>query len=303
MKSAVVTGANGFVGAWLIDTLVKNGVKVYAVIKDTNEDISRIKDLDNCNIVYCELNEILDLPNRINDTPDVFYHLAWAGAGGAGRADYTLQLSNAKFSCDAAMSAKELGCKKFLCAGTITEKIAENILNIDVKAENTIYALEKHNTHCLLDILCKKIGLDYVWMRFSNIYGPYNTSGNIVSYMLGELAKGNRPSFSKGEQPYDLMYIEDLVKAIYLLGEKETKKNCYFLGSGRPRLLKDYLIQIKDIYGSGAQIGLGERPEDGLKYYDEWFDIADLREDTGFKPEYSFDEAITKTVKWIKGEV
>lgn len=302
MKSAVVTGANGFVGAWLIDTLVKKGVKVYAVIKDTNEDISRIGNLDDCNIVYCELKDIIDLPNKINDTPEVFYHLAWAGAGGAGRADYALQLLNAKYTCDAAVSAKKMGCKKFLCAGTITEKIAENILNIDVKAENTIYALEKHNTHCLLDILCKKIDLDYVWMRFSNIYGPYNLSGNIISYMLGELSKGNRPSFSKGEQPYDLMYIEDLVKAIYLLGEKDTKKNCYFLGSGTPRLLKDYLIEIKDIYGNGAQIGLGERPEDGLKYYEEWFDTTDLQNDTGFKPEFDFETAVTKTVKWIKGE-
>lgn len=302
MKKVIVTGANGFIGSWLINKLVQNNVEVYAIVKDSMEDITRIKSLPNCHIVYCELNEIETLVSKISDTPDTFFHLAWAGAGGAARSDYALQLLNAKYSCDAAQTAKMMGCEKFLCAGTITEKIAENILNIDVKAENMIYALQKHNTHCMLDILCKKINLNYVWMRFSNIYGPYNTSGNIVSYMLGELIQGRRPSFSKGEQPYDLMYIEDLVTAIYLLGEKETTKTSYFLGSGTPRLLKDYLIEIKDIYGNGAEIGLGERPEDGLQYYYEWFDILDLKNDTGFSPEYKFQEAVKKTVNWIKGE-
>lgn len=299
MKSAIVTGANGFVGTWLTQKLLEENVKVYAVVKDENEDISM---LNGCNIVYCELSEISTLPQKITEPVDVFYHLAWAGAGGALRADYSVQLANAKFSCDAAKAAKEILCKKFLCAGTITEKIAESILNIDVKAENTIYALEKHNTHCLLDILCKKIGLDYVWMRFSNVYGPYNNSGNIVSYMLGELIKGNRPTFSKGEQPYDLIYIKDLVNAVYLLGEKDTKRNCYFIGSGNCRMLRNYLTEIKDIYGNGAEIGLGERPEDGLKYYEEWFDISELCEDTGFRPQYDFGKAIKETVDWIKGE-
>ena len=84
------------------------------------------------------MSEILTLPQKISGSVDVFYHLAWAGAGGPARADYSVQLANAKYSCDAAKSAKIIGCKKFLCAGTITEKIAENILNIDVKAENTI---------------------------------------------------------------------------------------------------------------------------------------------------------------------
>ncbi len=298
MKSAIVTGANGFIGRWLVEKLLEENVKVYAIVKDENEEVSM---LTGCNIVYCELSEILTLTQKITEPVDVFYHLAWAGAGGAARADYSVQLANAKFSCDAANCAKMLGCKKFLCAGTITEKIAENILNIDVKAENTIYALEKHNTHCLLDILCKKIELDYVWMRFSNVYGPYNMSGNIISYMLGELMKGNRPSFSKGEQPYDLIYIKDLVNAVYLLGKKDTKKNCYFIGSGNCRMLRDYLTEIKDMYGNGAEIGLGERPDDGLKYYKEWFEISDLCEDTGFKPEYAFEDAIKETIDWIKG--
>ena len=39
MKSAIVTGANGFVGTWLTKKLLEENVKVYAVVKDENEDI------------------------------------------------------------------------------------------------------------------------------------------------------------------------------------------------------------------------------------------------------------------------
>lgn len=301
MEKVIVTGANGFVGTWLVKEMAKHGLKIFAVVRDENENIENIKDIDGVEIVYCDMSEMSSLRDKIAAEVDTFYHLAWRGAGGAERADYEIQLNNVRCACDAAVAAKALGCRKLLCAGTVTEKIAENILNIDVKAENTIYGLEKHNLHCLLDILCKKIGIDYVWMRFSNIYGPYNNSGNIVSYTLKELAKGNVPEFSKGLQPYDLVYIEDLVYGMYLLGENDVENNTYFIGSGTPRLLKDYLVEIRDIYGDNAQIALGARPEDGLEYKEEWFDTMPLERETGYRARFSFREGITKTVEWIKG--
>lgn len=295
MKKVIVTGANGFIGSWLIKELIKNDVQVIAVVRNENSNISHLP--DNVNIVYCDLESIIDLKEIIQDRDiDVFYHLAWAGTGGKDRADYNLQLLNSKYSCDSAIVAKELKCKKFVCTGTITEKIAENILEIDVKAENTIYGIAKHTTHCLLDVLCRNLDLPYVWARLSNIYGGNNSTGNIISYTLSEFKKGNKPSFSKAEQPYDLMYVKDAVRALYLLGKETTNENCYFIGSGEPRVLKEYLVAIKDVHGS-AEIGLGERPEDGLKYYYEWFDTTILQRDTGFKVATTFEENIRKTIE------
>ena len=295
MKKAVVTGANGFIGSWLIKELVKNNVEVIAVIRNEISNTETIP--ENVKIVYSELDTISELANKVSDSGiDVFYHLAWAGTGGKARADYELQLLNSKFTCDSAIVAKELNCKKFICTGTITEKIAENILNINVKAENTIYGIAKHTTHCLLDVLCKKLDLSYVWARLSNIYGGNNSTGNIISYALGEFQEGKRPAFSKAEQPYDLMYIKDAVRALYLLGKDDLKKSCYFVGSGHPRILKEYLLALRDIFGSEADIGLGEKPEDGLQYYKEWFEITALQKDTGFKAAYTFEEGIKETI-------
>lgn len=299
-KISVVTGANGFVGTWLVKELCKNGVEVYAVIKDENEDISEIKDIENVKIIYCELNDIKQLSEKIPQRNiDCFYHLAWVGSGGPLRADYSVQLNNALFCCDAAYAAKEMGCKKFLCAGTVTENIVDSTLENDKVSQNMMYGISKKTAHLMLNVYCQMIGLNLIWMQFSNIYGPNNLSGNLISYTMTELINGRRPSFSKGTQPYDFVYIKDLVKMVYLLGYKDVSKNNYFLGSGSSRRLCEYLSEIPTILGGNCEVGIGERPEDGIIYKKEWFDTSELCSETGFKSEYTFEQAIKETYEWV----
>ncbi len=299
-RTAIVTGANGFVGTWLVRELCANEVKVYAVIKDEKEDISAISGLDNLQIIYCDLSEIKQLVKKIEARNiDCFYHLAWVGSGGPLRADYEVQSNNAKYCLDAAYAAKEIGCKKFLCAGTVTENIVDSTLDSDKVSQNMMYGISKKNAHLMLNVYCQMIGIKMIWMQFSNIYGPNNLSGNLISYTMTELINGRRPSFSKGTQPYDFVYIKDLVKAAYLLGYKDVEKNTYFLGSGNSRRLCDYLSEIPKILGGHYEVGIGERPEDGVIYKEEWFDTSSLCSDTGFKAEYTFEQGIKETYEWV----
>ncbi len=302
MKKAIVTGANGFVASYLIQKLLEEKVEVVAVVRNEQSDIKLLDQTnENLTIVFCDLENICKLPEILDEKRiDVFYHLAWDGASGKNRANYELQLNNSKYACDCVTIAKQLECRKFICVGTITEKIAGNVLECNVGSENIIYGIAKHTTHCLLRVLCKKQGIQLVWTRLSNIYGANNRTGNIIGYTLDELNHGRVPTYSKAEQPYDLMYIKDIAKALFLLGEKITTQSCYFIGSGTPRILKKYLLAIKDIYGNGAEIALGERAEDGLKYYQEWFSTTDLVRDTGFEPTYSFEEGIRETIEESK---
>ena len=58
-------------------------------------------------------------------------------------------------------------------------------------------------------------------MQFSNIYGVGNKTGNLVSYTLGELMAGKEAAFGPALQPYDFIYVDDLIEAVYRLGFKE----------------------------------------------------------------------------------
>lgn len=297
MNNVLVTGANGFIGSWLVKKLIKENINVYAVIKSEQSDISSIEKSDQIKIIYCDLDSISELHKKLKGIEiDTVYHLAWDGVGGNKRSDYHIQLNNVKTACDCMNSAAKLGCKRFLCAGTITEKIAEKILSLDTAAENNIYAISKCTTHNMLKVLSRKLGIQLVWMQLGNAYGPYNTCGNIVNYILEEFEKGNTPEFTSGEQPYDLIYVEDLVKAMYLLGKQDVKAEKYYIGSGEPNLLKHFLLEIRDIYPGDVQIDLGKRPDDGLVYEWPWFDVKSLVEDTGFNTEFTLKEGIQKTL-------
>jgi len=59
MKKAIVTGATGFAGGWLVKELVSQGVKVIAVVRSEKSDVTLLKQHDNVRIVVCPLLRLL----------------------------------------------------------------------------------------------------------------------------------------------------------------------------------------------------------------------------------------------------
>lgn len=293
MERVVVTGANGFIGRNFIKYLVSMNIEVYAV--DLTHENSTLKELNGLNFIECDLSDMRNLSKQIEDRGfDVFYHFAWIGTTGNKRSDYTLQTNNAIYTCDAAIVSKELNCKKFITTGTITEKIAEQIINNHYTSENLMYGLSKYYTHNLLDILCQKENINYVWAKLSNIYGGDNTNGNLISYTIKEFSKGRIPSYGPCEEPYNFTYIHDVIEALYLLGNIDTDQNEYFISNGECQLLKEYLLKLSEIYNK--KISIGERVDDGVRYQESWFNNSSLL-DLGYKPKYTFIEGIEEMKK------
>src|SRR5574344_1644835 len=130
MKIAVITGADGFIGHRLTKNLLKQGVEVFAI--GINED--RMKDLKCHNLHFFKL--FFDDYNKIHaiipfDKVDVFYHFAWNGVYGDSFKDYSMQISNIKYSCDALMEAIKAKCKKFVFASTINVLETRNYMSLD----------------------------------------------------------------------------------------------------------------------------------------------------------------------------
>ena len=104
-------------------------------------------------------------------------------------------------------------------------------------------------------------------------------------------------TFGPAEQPYDFIYIDDLLNAVYLLGIKKTLSNYYFIGSGNPKVLKEYLYIIGKKMGKEKLIKIGVRPDDGIKYDYNMFDIRTLKSDIGEYISKNFEEGIEETIK------
>ena len=297
MKQVIVTGANGFIGSSLIHKLVEEGVRVLAI--DISFAHSRMPDSDLVTRIEAPLDD--HLVEIIPSTDyDAFYHFAWQGVNGPDKANPIVQLSNAQLAITCATICKEIGCRRFLCAGTIAEQAVNSIPQLPKVSGGMMYGVGKHCTHLMLESYCKNIGLDFVWMQFSNIYGVGNLTGNLVSYTLSEIMAGRDATFGPALQPYDFIYIDDLLEAVYRLGESAVTHNSYFIGSGAPRILREYLLQIGELTSQQERIKIGVRPDDGIRYEMSMFDISPLVQAIGKYVRHTFDEGILKTYQWLK---
>lgn len=297
MNKVIVTGANGFIGSSLIKKLIENGVEVVAV------DISFVLPHLPASHLITKIETAVDasLSDKLpSGEYDAFYHLAWRGVNGADKANPTIQLSNIQMALECADICKKHGIKKLLCAGTVAENAIFSLPHLSQTAGGMLYGVAKYACNLFVESYCKNIGLPFVWMQFSNIYGVGNKTGNLVSYTLGELLAGNEATFGPAQQPYDFIYITDLIEAVYRLGGKETPKSFYYIGSGTPRKLADYLLRVGELVGCVEKVDIGVRADDGIKYTMEMFDNSDLVSAVGNYVTTPFDEGIVKTIEWLR---
>lgn len=297
MNKVIVTGANGFIGSSLIKKLIDNNVEVVAV--DITFAVDRLPATDLITKVESGVDATLAEKIPVNEY-DAFYHLAWRGVNGAEKADPTVQIANIRMAVDCANVCKQIGVKKLLCAGTVAENATHSLPNLRQTSGGMMYGVAKHACQLIIEDYCKNIGLPFVWMQFSNIYGVGNKTGNLVSYTLGELMAGKVATFGPALQPYDFIYVDDLIEAIYRLGANETKKAFYYIGSGRPRILKEYLLLMGELAGCPDKVSIGIRPDDGIKYSIDMFCNKDLVEAVGEYVKTDFDTGIKKTIAWLK---
>ncbi len=303
MKKVIVTGANGFIGTNLLKELSLHEIEVYAIIKDEQENISNIKDINGVKIVYCDLEHINNLEELITDRDiDALIHLAWAGSFGNDRADYNMQLLNIKYALDTINVMKKMNINRFVGAGTLAEKDVLNYHMDDGATPNavSIYGIAKISMQLMTKAHCTSLGIEHIWCYLSNTYGIGNTTNNFVNMASRKIIRKERASFTPATQIYDFVYITDTVRALYYATVKGHTNNSYYLGSGAARPLKEYITLIRDEADKNAPLYFGEVPFNGKPLNAEEYSIEKLKEHTGFTPLVPFEEGIKKTIEWLK---
>lgn len=302
MQKVIVTGANGFIGTALCKELSNQGINVIAIIRNEEENISKIENIPNLSIVYCDLSDFGNLDKYILDRDiDVMYHLAWVGSAGPLRGDSNVQMNNIKFTCDTVEACAKIGCKKFVFASSIMEYEIEALMMTDrTPGINTLYSSAKVAADYMARTVAGKYEIEYIRAVISNIYGPGETSPRLINTSLRKLLNNEHCAFSAGEQIYDFIYIDDAAKTFVAIGESGKNNKTYYIGSQNPKALKYFLLEMKDEVDPNIEIGLGEIPFDGISLTYKEFDVDSVKNDTGFVPQVSFSEGIRNTICWIK---
>ena len=105
-------------------------------------------------------------------------------------------------------SAAEVSCGD----GVITGK--------ETPAPSDMYSSAKVATRYVCQTYARKHDIDLIWTLITSIYGPGRNDNNLISYVIQSLLKGEIPSTTGLEQEWDYLYIDDLINALVLLGER-----------------------------------------------------------------------------------
>lgn len=301
MKRAIVTGANGFVGSALVKELISHDIEVICL--DRMGCNSNIPDSPNVKFIEHELDKTAELENALAPLDcDIFYHFAWAGSAGPQRADTALQLHNAQWTIDCLRLAAKVGCKRFVCAGSIMEHetISAAYAQGNKPGMAYVYGSGKLVAHTMAMSVAADLGIDLLWAKITNAYGAGELSPRFINTTIRKIFNDEPLQFTAATQNYDFVYIDDVARAFYLIGENGKPFSHYLIGSSNASPLKQFILQIKEAIGQDKEFIFGDVPFTGINMPLQEFDCTKTFEDTGFKAEISFVEGIKRTAQWIK---
>lgn len=299
----VVTGATGFVGRWLVNELLGQKEQVTIVVRNRE----RVPKEWNGFLYIVEAPGEQGAKLSSGDFPegkaDIFFHLAWDGTSGQGRADVRRQLQNVQMACDMVSLAKNLHCKRFVNAGSVMEYEAMQYI-LEAGSEpgpGYIYSTAKLAADFMAKTEAVRAGMDYINVVISNIYGPGEQSERFLNMTLRKMMNHESIPLTHGNQLYDFIYVSDAVKAIILAAKKGEKNSAYYIGNRDRFPLKYFIMRMKEVLNSRSELLFGEVPFRGTDLKDYELGTEKL-ERLGYVPEIDFSMGIKLTGEWIKGE-
>ena len=306
MRKAIVTGATGFIGRFLVRELVRQNVEVIAVVRENSGSISSISMLP-IKVVECDIKDYKNLSDIIVDRDiDTLFHTAWQGVSDVFARDQTVQMQNLQGTLDLIdqMRIMSIGC--FVGCGSMHEVESLEEMKADKVITNLgyMYKASKLAAHWMAKAKCGNSGIRFFWPLI-NTYGEEERSARLINSVIRKIYQGESPIVSDGNQFYDFVHVSDVARALFLIAEKGIDGRNYVIGSGNPKPLKDFLIITARIAnkvkgGPTIPMGFGKLKSDIVSLPISTFDTTSIQNDTGFVPQLSFEEGITSTALWIK---
>ena len=299
MRTAIVTGACGFIGRNFVSELLRAGYYIFAI---DCVDNSLFHDTNNLTYIKSDLSDIDGCINVIKRKCDIIYHLAWNGVNAESRSDIQIQKKNIDICINVVDIAKQLCISEVVFVGSTMEYCYTNdlISEKSIPTPANCYGSIKVATRFLCSQLCKDSGIDFKYVVFTSIYGTGREDGNVIYYCIKNLLNNEPVKLSQCVQKWDFIHISDAVNALRLVGEKGTSNSFYAVGAGENKQLKEYIEIILKIVNSSAIVEYG-----AIKYKNNLIpnsavDIKKLTDDTGFKPSYHFSDGIIDVINFYR---
>lgn len=297
METILITGCNGFIGRNLCKFLLDKNKKVIG-IDLFNKNLFK----DNSNFIFYKSESKESIVYELRKySIDVVYHLAWNGVSTSDKNNYHQQLKNIENTYEILEMAKELKVKKIVIPGSVSEfsRCTKPVTGYEEDSPADLYAATKVAVRKLTSYYCFANNIDFNWMLITSVYSSTRKDANLLNYVITNLLKDQEVLCTKLEQNWDYIYIDDLINAMYLIGEKGKKNQIYPIGSGIYHPLNYYVMNIAEYLKKEDKVKIGQ-----LEYKNEFIDnsIVDISElkKLGYKCNCIFEDTIIKVIKEYK---
>ncbi len=252
----LITGGAGFIGSHVADLLVSKDFDV--TILDNLSSGSKSNLPANIHLKEADIRDLNLTAWFDQEKFDSVIHLA-------AQTSVPESLADPYADCDINIlglvnlleASRKSGVKRFLFASTaaIYGDVTHFPTPEDSPAEPlSFYGLSKWSEECYLKLYQKNFGLDYVILRYSNVYGERQGDlgeGGVISIFTKKLAKNDSITlYGDGEQTRDFIYVKDVAQANYQALLTSGTNQAYNISTGS----EISLLKLIDILADLAQV-------------------------------------------------
>ena len=321
----LITGGTGFIGSFLTRHLVADG---YKFLKIAGKQTSFGEEFDGIDYVLCDLRDKINTRTVLRvrtGCPKVVIHLA----ADIGPIDYMqnfqADILHNNAMIDAALFSEmvKAGVETVIYASS--SMVFQNASRYPYTEEDignltpptNVYGFSKLLGEYFCKSFSKQYGLNYVILRYHNVYGPKEMAkkkgeGNIhvIPALISKVLSGQYPLEILGnpEATRPFIYIDDAVRAtanilkLVLGRDKRVINNDFNVGSGKVIKIVDLARLIWELVGDQRPFKWVSIDNEGAKNSSlrREMDASKIASLLGWFPLVSLREGILKTADWLK---
>jgi CDP-glucose 4,6-dehydratase len=317
-RTALVTGADGFIGAWLAERLLDEGARVVVLRRDVDPEARFRTDgiEDRCVVVLADVTDYESLVRVLNEqgVSLVFHLAAQTIVATANRSPLSTFETNVRGSYTLLEACRATGP-----VGDPVERIVVASSDKAYGAHDELPYREDHPlrpsypydvSKACTDLIARSYAATYdlpvAVTRLANVYGGGDLNwSRIVPDCARALARGEAPVIrSDGTPERDYLYVEDAVEAYLAVADSldrpELRGRAWNAGRGEPLTVREIVERLIEVSGRDVEPevrGEGTPPGEIDRQY---LDSGAIRRELGWEPRRSLEEGLRAAWRWYE---
>jgi UDP-glucose 4-epimerase len=251
----LVTGGSGFIGSHVVDRLVAEGASV--VVFDNRvreENLSEALVSGRVRAIEGDVTEPAALREAAAGTQGIF-HMAVLPLGPCSEDPRLCVEVNVTGTLNVLEAARVVGVKKvvYSSASSVYGDTNETMDESHPLGARTMYGASKIAGEYFVRAFRDLYGIDYVILRYMNVYGPRQEGGLVIN-VLRRIQSGESPTImGDGSASFDFVHVADVASANVAAMASEVSEGAFNVGGGNEASVREIVEKLLAATGSDLE--------------------------------------------------